>query len=98
MSNLTSMQRLFVILVVVAIVLFAIAIGESNRPSSTHSSFTNAYGTSSTKCAHPGCTSKIASSGDTNCCATHSNKCLNCGKYIDEDAMYCMSCLKKALQ
>lgn len=28
-----------------------------------------------------------------NDCKEHSNKCLNCGKYIDEDAMYCMDCL-----
>ena len=60
-------------------------------------SFTNKYGTPTTKCAHPGCSNYIASSGDTNCCPTHSNKCLNCGKYIDEDAAYCMSCLSNAL-
>ena len=57
--------------------------------------FTNKYGTPSTKCAHTGCNNYIASSGDTNCCEIHSNKCANCGKYIDEDAMYCMDCLKK---
>lgn len=55
--------------------------------------FTNKYGTRTTKCAHKGCNNYIASSGDTNCCTVHSNKCLNCGKYIDEDAMYCMDCL-----
>lgn len=26
-----------------------------------------------------------------------SNKCLNCGKTIDDDALYCMSCLEKAV-
>lgn len=57
--------------------------------------FTNKFGTPTTKCAHPGCNDYIAPSGDTNCCILHSNKCLNCGKYIDEDAMYCMDCLKK---
>lgn len=61
------------------------------------SSFTNAYGTSTTICAHPGCTKYIASSGDTNCCTTHSNKCLNCNRYIDEDAMYCMDCLTESI-
>ncbi len=69
----------------------------STRSSSSSSSFTNKYGTSTTKCAHPGCDNYIASSGDTNCCTVHSNRCLNCGKYIDEDAVYCMSCLEKAL-
>lgn len=70
----------------------------SNKTSgSSTSSFTNAYGTSTTKCAHPGCNNYIASSGDTNCCTTHSNRCLNCNKYIDEDATYCMSCLTKSI-
>ena len=60
------------------------------------STFTNAYGTPTTKCAHPGCNNTIAPSGDTNCCTVHSNRCADCGKYIDEDAMYCMDCLNKA--
>ena len=64
--------------------------------SSSSSSFTNKYGTSTTKCAHSGCNNYIASSGDTNCCTVHSNKCLECGKYIDGDAMYCMSCITNA--
>ena len=68
----------------------------SSKSSSSSSSFTNAYGTATTKCAHPGCNNPIASSGDTNCCTTHSKKCLECGKYIDEDATYCMSCIEKA--
>ena len=62
------------------------------------SSFTNKYGTPTTLCAHSGCSNYIASSGDTNCCTTHSRKCLECGKYIDEDATYCMDCLKKAAE
>ena len=69
----------------------------SSYSSSSSGSFTNKYGTATTKCAHPGCTNNIASSGDTNCCTVHSNKCLNCGKYIDEDAMYCMSCLSSSV-
>ncbi len=68
----------------------------SGRSSSETSGFSNSFGTPNTKCAHPGCDNYIASSGDTNCCVTHSNRCLECGKYIDEDAMYCMSCLSSA--
>ena len=68
----------------------------SQQESTNRQKFTNAYGTPTTKCAHYGCNNYIASSGDTNCCTVHSNKCADCGKYIDEDAMYCMSCLNKA--
>lgn len=68
----------------------------NSKSSNESSSFTNEYGTSTTKCAHSGCTNYIASSGDTNCCTTHSKKCLECGKYIDEDALYCMSCISAA--
>ena len=60
-------------------------------------SFTNKYGTSTTKCVQSGCDNYIATSGDTNCCTAHSNTCLECGCYIDGDAMYCMSCLEKAI-
>lgn len=67
----------------------------SSSSSNRNSNFTNAYGTPTTKCAHRGCTNYIASSGNTNCCTVHSNKCLECHKYIDEDALYCMSCIEK---
>ena len=70
----------------------------SSEPSRKTTSFTNKYGTSTTKCAHSGCDNYIASSGDTNCCEKHSKKCLNCGKYIDEDAAYCMDCLTNAVK
>lgn len=60
-------------------------------------SFTNKYGTSTTKCAHSGCSNYIASSGDTNCCTQHSNRCLECNGYIDEDALYCVYCIKNAV-
>ena len=70
---------------------------EEERAYST-SSFTNKYGTPTTKCAHPGCNNYIASTGDTNCCTVHSNRCLECGKYIDEDAFYCMSCLTNGVK
>ena len=59
--------------------------------------FTNKYGTATTKCAHTGCTNYIAPSGDTNCCTVHSNRCGQCGKYIDEDAIFCIDCLVVAL-
>lgn len=55
--------------------------------------FTNSYGTPTTKCAHSGCSNTIAVSGDTNCCIIHSNKCFICGKYVDEDAIFCLDCL-----
>ncbi len=68
----------------------------SSGNSSYSSSFTNKYGTPTTKCVKSGCDNYIASSGDTNCCTIHSNNCLECYKYIDGDAMYCMSCLSSA--
>ena len=72
--------------------------GSSNSSGSSSSgSFTNKFGTRTTKCAVSGCSNYIAKSGDTNCCTTHSNKCGNCYCYIDGDAMYCMSCLSGAL-
>lgn len=60
--------------------------------------FTNKYGTPTTVCAHTGCTKYIAPSGDTNCCTIHSNQCMDCGCYIDEDATWCVSCLQKAAE
>lgn len=69
----------------------------SSYSSGNRTTFTNAYGTSTTRCAVSGCNNYIASSGDTNCCTIHSNRCLECRKYIDGDATYCMSCLTKAL-
>ena len=72
-------------------------VGIKTRSAGSSKSFTNKYGTPTTKCAHPGCSNYIASSGDTNCCTVHARRCLECGKYIDEDAIYCMDCLKKGL-
>jgi hypothetical protein len=83
--------------IIALMVLAPSSFNDSSNNSSSTSSFTNKYGSSTTKCAHTGCTRYIASSGDTNCCTVHSNKCGNCGKYIDEDAMYCMDCIEKAL-
>lgn len=60
--------------------------------------FYNKYGSPTTKCAYAGCNNYIASSGDTNCCTVHSNRCGNCNKYIDGDAMYCMSCIEDAFR
>lgn len=69
---------------------------KSSTYTSTTKSFSNKYGSSTTKCVVSGCNNYIASSGDTNCCTAHSNKCLNCKKYIDGDAMYCMDCIYSA--
>lgn len=66
--------------------------------SSSSSGFSNKYGTANTTCAVSGCNRSIASSGDTNCCASHSNKCGNCGCYIDGDAMFCMSCISSSFE
>lgn len=73
-------------------------LNRSESEKGTKAEFTNKYGSPTTICAHKGCTRHIASSGDTNCCEKHSNKCLSCGKYIDEDAMYCMDCILKAYE
>lgn len=70
---------------------------DTSKSNSNGVAFTNKFGTSTTKCAHSGCTNYIATSGDTNCCAIHSQKCLDCGVYIDEDATWCMDCIAKAL-
>lgn len=64
---------------------------DTNYP--TQPRFTNKYGTATTQCAYKGCYKYIATSGDTNCCTAHSNKCLNCGCYIDNDATFCMDCM-----
>lgn len=71
--------------------------GSHNSSDKYDSTFTNKYGTPTTKCVQSGCNSYIASSGDTNCCIAHSNNCLECDKYIDGDAMYCMDCITKSL-
>ena len=68
----------------------------SSSSTKTSTSFTNKYGTPTTKCAKAGCNNYIASSGDTCYCPTHSNRCLECSKYIDGDAMYCLDCIAKA--
>lgn len=70
----------------------------TSRPASTYkSSFSNKYGTATTKCAHSGCSNYIATSGDTNCCTKHSNRCIGCNCYIDEDALMCVTCIANAL-
>ena len=72
-------------------------IEELNKTNPNITYFTNKFGTKDTPCVVPGCSNKIASSGDSNCCTTHSNRCLECNDYIDGDAAYCMSCLEKTL-
>ena len=92
-------KRIFLLLLIVSLSLSIMACGPDTYSSSTYkksssqSKFTNKYGTPTTKCAHPGCDRYIASSGDTNCCTVHSNRCAQCGKYIDEDALFCMDCI-----
>lgn len=74
--------------------IYKVVMGYSEGNSGkVNTAFTNSYGSVTTKCAHSGCENAIATSGDTNCCITHSNKCYNCGKYIDEDAIFCMDCI-----
>jgi hypothetical protein len=60
--------------------------------------FHNSFGDMNTKCAYPGCDRRIVTSGDSNCCSAHSNRCGNCNKYIDGDAMFCMDCIREALE
>ena len=79
--------------VIISVIALAIALYFNDGDSS----FTNRYGTPDTKCAYSGCSNTIASSGDTAYCAKHSNKCLYCKKYIDNDASVCMDCIRKAL-
>ena len=70
----------------------------SSNSSYSNVNFTNKFGTPSTICNHPGCTNTIAYSGDTNHCVVHSNKCAECGCYIDEDALFCIDCLLNAIE
>ena len=72
-------------------------VSSSSSYSSRSTAFTNRFGTPTTICNHTGCNNYIASSGDTNCCTTHSKKCAECGCYVDEDALWCMSCIEKAI-
>lgn len=87
----------FLLFFVIIILLIAGIYNTLNYTGSTYTYFTNKYGTSTTICAHSGCSNYIATSGDTNCCSVHSNRCKGCYCYIDEDASYCMDCIKKAL-
>ena len=78
--------------------LIASNTGKEYQKNEDDNSFSNAYGTSTTICAHDGCTNYVASTGDTNCCVMHSNRCAECGKYIDEDAIFCASCIRKSTE
>jgi len=101
-------MKSFKILLSVLLILATVAVVGANptkpereEASSHHSSgtrFTNDYGTPNTECAKSGCSRKIATSGDTAYCTTHSGRCLNCRCYVDPDAMYCMDCIKDALR
>lgn len=50
------------------------------------------------KCLHEGCTNMAATTGDSFYCETHSNRCLECDCYIDEDAMFCLNCIVEAFK
>ncbi len=97
-NNNRSLAKVFIIIlcVIIGICLFSLIFDndfDSTGSGNNSSSFTNKYGTSTTRCYVSGCNNFIARSGDTNCCVAHSNKCLNCRCYIDGDATYCMSCI-----
>ena len=96
-SPMQNLGLLLVIGVVCCAMFIPTASVSSPRSTRSSSSYSSSSSGSSRTCAHRGCTRKAVTSGDSIYCSTHSNRCLNCGKYIDEDAMYCMSCLSKAL-
>lgn len=50
------------------------------------------------QCRHNGCSKKAVTSGDSRYCEEHSNECMGCGEYIDEDAMFCLNCIVDALK
>lgn len=50
------------------------------------------------QCLHSGCGNLAVTTGDSRYCDVHSNKCGECGYYIDEDAMFCLNCIVKALR
>lgn len=96
--NKGAVAILVIMIVVVGVIMFGCNNDNNSYDSGySSSSFTNKFGTPSTKCAHSGCSKTIAKTGDTNCCTTHSNRCGSCYCYIDEDAMFCMTCIKNAI-
>ena len=50
------------------------------------------------KCAMSGCEAYAVTSGDSVYCEQHSERCLNCGCYIDYDAIFCMPCIEDAIK
>lgn len=65
--------------------------------SGTYKKTSDKVNTAPLQCEHPNCLNKAAETGDSHYCEEHSNKCLECNKYIDEDALYCVNCILKAL-
>lgn len=55
-------------------------------------------GSSGRTCAKAGCNNRAVTSGDSVYCSAHSNRCGNCGCYIDGDAMFCMDCIRGAIK
>lgn len=70
---------------------------DSARKIKTFTSSNSSSSSSTKTCAEPGCSRSAVRSGDSVYCSTHSSKCLNCGCYVDKDAMFCMDCLRDAL-
>lgn len=82
-----------IVLIVGAVILGIILVSSAlsgNSPSLGSSS-------SGRTCAQAGCSRPAVTSGDSVYCSSHSNRCGNCGCYIDGDAMFCMDCLRGAL-
>ncbi|MBT9774928.1 hypothetical protein GPL15_00195 [Clostridium sp. MCC353] len=50
------------------------------------------------QCLHSDCSKLAVTTGDSRYCDVHSNKCGECSCYIDEDAMFCLNCIVKALR
>lgn len=59
--------------------------------------YSNVYDKQWVKCSHAGCNLEIALTGDSSCCTIHSQKCLECGKNVTENNVYCREC-EKALE
>ena len=97
--NLREFKKAATTYLVIAIscVLVIGAFGVYALSNSSGNKFTNKFGTETTKCYEAGCDNYIASSGDTNCCVEHSNRCAYCNCYIDGDAFVCMDCLYDAV-
>jgi len=71
---------------------------ECGVASGTYTKTGETVDTSPNQCLHSGCSNMAASTGDSFFCEKHSNRCLECNKYIDEDALLCLNCIVEALK